>query len=837
METQKKGSVRKILLSLGMMAVTVMLLTVMLIVAVTPVRYDLKTGMVSPVTITATKDVIDTVTTQQRRDTAAKQVELSYVADATVAKDVIADLESAFAAFTSLGYESGDEAPSGDIPQDILDGAAEIIAPAEMSDARMQAVLMTDRTTLSSLAAQAEARVRQHLTLNVAEGQESSTVYEIQRELVSLGWNTSLAGAAADMIRPYLRANMLIDDNATEANRQAARDAVENVVYIKGQNIVRSGEVVTYSQIEMLNSLGLLQEQGTDVYLIVGVGVTSLMLVVLLGLYLFEFERSMLFEPSQVLLLMVILLLTVAACFGISKINVYLMPAALGTMLTCYLIKPRLALMMCLVLAVPTALIASGASGTFTVTVFLSILNCVASGSLGIVIVHNRSDRTGVVLAGLGCAAICVVMSIATGLINNADFNSVLINSCWAGASGILSGLLCVGLQPVIENLFNLPTRARLNELANPNRPLMRRLLLEAPGTYHHSIMVANLAEAAANVVGANGVLCRVGAYYHDVGKLKRPLYFSENQMGDNPHDRTDPRVSAAIILAHPHDGVNLALKERMPKAVCDIIATHHGRTTVAYFLDRAIKRSGEENVNRDEFTYDAPLPSTREEAIVMLADPVEAAARALPNKDPQALEELIIKLTDARMRNGDLDNCKLTLHDIGLIRKSFMTVLMGMYHERVEYPEDNKSKKGRQPIIQLFGKGHQESANANDAGKTGTAARTAANAPVKQAAQTAADENAAGASQADANTQKVSADANRAEPQTKTSERAEDRARPVQSEPSAAEKKPVSEADAYEKPAVNTENSDKQARSLNDASEPKPAGVEPDNGGADDDN
>ncbi len=699
----KKRRISPVFTSVLVMAAAAAVISLVLMIAVTPGRYDLKVGQVSNVTITATKDVVDTVTTMHLKDAAAAGVEASYIPDPTVAADVISDLQDAFVEFSSLGYAEGEEAPE-EITQEMLSAAAEKISPVEMTETRLKAVMMTGQDTLKDLAAQTVTRVREHLKLNIAQGQENQTIYTIQRELASAGWdNASLTGAAADMLRPYLKANMLIDEGTTDANRQKAMDEVEDVVYIKGQNIVRSGEIVTKAQIEMLNSLGLLKEQGFDKNLLIGVGMVSIILMALMALYLITFERSMLSQPSAILLLMCILTLTVVACWGTSLINVYLMPAALGALMICYLMKPRLALMAGIVLAVPAALIATGASGTFTVSVFTSILTCLASGSLGISIIRSRSDRGGVILAGACCAAINFVLCIATGLITNANLSKVLENACWAAGSGLLSGLLCVGLQPIAENLFNLPTRARLNELANPNRPLMRRLLLEAPGTYHHSIMVANLAEAAANAIAANGVLCRVGAYYHDVGKLKRPLYFSENQMGDNPHDRTDPRVSAAIILSHPSDGVALASKEHLPQAVLNMIATHHGRTKVAYFLDKAIKLSGAENVNEADYTYNAPLPVTREEAVLMLADPVEAAARALPSKDSASLEQLVDKLTNARINNGDLNECRLTLAEIASIKQAFMNVLLGMYHERVEYPEDKGQKKNWS--VKLFGK------------------------------------------------------------------------------------------------------------------------------------
>jgi putative nucleotidyltransferase with HDIG domain len=235
--------------------------------------------------------------------------------------------------------------------------------------------------------------------------------------------------------------------------------------------------------------------------------------------------------------------------------------------------------------------------------------------------------------------------------------------------------------------MFNLVTNAKLLELSNPNQPLLHRLLLEAPGTYHHSIIVANLAEAAADAVGGNGLLARVGAYYHDIGKLKRPMYFKENQMGDNPHDRTDPRVSAAILTAHPRDGAQMAQKARIPGPIVDIVRQHHGDSLAIYFYDKAVKLYGED-VDPSAFRYQGPRPHSKEAAIVMLADTIEAATRTLVNPNPEKMEQLIRKLVREKMNDGQLNESELTFSDLDKICSTFSTVLAGVHHERIEYPD-----------------------------------------------------------------------------------------------------------------------------------------------------
>ena len=310
----------------------------------------------------------------------------------------------------------------------------------------------------------------------------------------------------------------------------------------------------------------------------------------------------------------------------------------------------------------------------------------ILSSPLVFIVFRKRQQRTTVLLTGLVIGVANMLIAIAMGFVNNTDLNGIFINSLWSAGSGLLSAMFCIGLQPLMEWMFNLVTSAKLLELSNPSQPLLRRLMLEAPGTYHHSMVVANLAEAAASAIGANGLLARVGAYYHDVGKLKRPLYFKENQMGDNPHDRTDPRVSASIVIAHTRDGVQIAQRERIPEPILDIIRSHHGDTAVVYFYDKAVKLYGDKLDPRD-YRYSGPRPHSREAAIVMLADAVEAAERSMQNPNPAKMRDLLRKIIRGKMEDGQLDECELTFADLDKIREAFETVLAGVFHERIEYP------------------------------------------------------------------------------------------------------------------------------------------------------
>ena len=654
---------------------------------ITPERYDIKVGHPASVTILASKDVDDEVTTEELREAAAAAVEPSYKSvDATVLPQVLSDMETQFGQLSALRgeYEAGME-----INDSVLAEANRGL-PVQLDATQLSRLLAEEETQLTSIYNRAYTLTRDALISTVPEGSESAAVSRIGRDLAAEGYDTSLVSMVVDVLRNCLRPNMLIDEEITEANRQRAREMVEPETRVRGEVIVREGELVTRAQYEMLSSLGLIKDKGSDLPLILGVALLVLVLMVAVGLYLYRFEREVARQPKLLLLLSLIFVIVVSLSLFVRSFSPYLMPVTLGLLLTAVLISQRLAVFVNFVLAVLVSLLTSTANAVFTMAMLCILIMSIISGPVVSMILSKRQQRFTVLLAGVAAAAMNFMTTLAVGLISSTNTNTVVSNAGYAAASALLSGVLAIGIQPFMEWIFNLVTATKLLELSNPNQPLIRRLLLEAPGTYHHSIIVANLAEAAANAVGANGLLARVGAYYHDIGKLKRPLYFKENQMGDNPHDRTDPRVSTAIVTAHTRDGVQLAQKARLPMPVVDIIREHHGDTPVIFFYDKAVKLYGEENTDLSNFRYEGPRPQSRESAVVMLADSIEAAARSLPNPDPEKLDGLIRKIVRGKLMDGQLDKSPLTFSDLDRVCTAFATVLSGVFHERIEYPEVN---------------------------------------------------------------------------------------------------------------------------------------------------
>lgn len=490
----------------------------------------------------------------------------------------------------------------------------------------------------------------------------------------------------AEVLRASIQPNMLIDTEITEANREKAREAVEPEMLVKREVIVREGEIVTEAQYQMIANLGLLADDKIDVPLVGGLALIMLMLCGTIVLYLYLFRINILMDGKRFMLLWIIIVLQVCLSLLVRGVNSYLMPVALSAILIATLVDVKTALFVNCILSFMTSMLVSS-DGLFSMAMFSIMLMALVSGPVAVLILSKRQLRTSTLLAGFAIALTNFAVTMGVGLVSSTNLHTALLNSVWAMGSAIFSAVLAIGLQSLLEWLFNLATNAKLIELSNPNQPLLRRLLLEASGTYHHSIIVANLAEAGASAIGANGLLARVGAYYHDVGKLKRPMYFKENQMGDNPHDRTDPRVSAAILTAHPRDGMQMAQKARLPQAILDIIHQHHGDSPVLYFYDKAVKLYGN-SVDPSAFRYEGPRPASKEAAVVMLADTIEAATRTLANPSPEAMEQLIRKLVREKLNDGQLSNSALTFGDLDKICSSFVTVLTGVFHERIEYPD-----------------------------------------------------------------------------------------------------------------------------------------------------
>ena len=675
------GVIRTTLIAL----VSFLLIFVLILTGISPDTYDIHVGEPASKTIYATKDVEDTVTTEMLRVAAANAVEPSYRSVDTSVNGVVLDnMNQTFEALLAIKTEWQDKLPGAATEAQL----AQINegAPFTLSQDMLSTLLRTDTQSLTSVFDAGVAKLRDALNSTLPEGQESSAVTRITRDLLDDKYPTGVVTLISEIMRVCIQPNMIIDTEITEANRQRARDAVEPEMLVKREVIVREGEIVTEAQYQIIANLGLLADDKLDVPLFGGLALLLLVLCGIIALYLCQFDVAILKDAKRLMLLCITIVLEIAISLLVRGMNSYLMPVALCAILISVLLDTKTALFVNCVISFMVSMLVS-TDGLFSMSMFSVMLMSFAAGPIATLVLSRKLLRTGTLLAGFAIAASNFIITMAIGLVSSSNLNTALSNSLWALGGGVFSAVLAIGLQSLLELVFNLATSAKLIELSNPNQPLLRRLLMEAPGTYHHSIIVANLAEAAATAVGANGLLARVGAYYHDVGKLKRPMYFKENQMGDNPHDRTDPRVSAAILTAHPRDGAQMAQKDRLPTQVVDIVRQHHGDSLALYFYDKAVKLYGED-VDASSFRYEGPRPRSKEAAVVMLADTIEAATRTLSNPSPEKMEALIRKLVREKLDDGQLNDSALTFSDLDKICSTFVTVLTGVFHERIEYPE-----------------------------------------------------------------------------------------------------------------------------------------------------
>ena len=503
------------------------------------------------------------------------------------------------------------------------------------------------------------------------------------REAVSVDLAPDEREMAGDLAAAHLAANLAFSTEATAAARQEARAAVEpvRVTVQRNEAVVRAGDPITTLDLEKLTELGLTEPVG-DFLPVLGYALLATLLAILLVGFLWRFQPAIWHRPRSLVLFLLILLASavVLRLAGDRTIAAYLVPTSAAVMLTGLLLGGAAGGAMAMSLAVLAGLVNSAALGP--------VVYVATGGFASLVVILNAERLNAFIRAGLVLAVVNVAVVVAFGLLDGLDGTGIAQLALAGVVNAALSVILAVGGFAVLGNVFGILTVFQMLELANPANPLLRRLLLETPGTYHHSVMVGNLAERAAETIGADPLLARIAAYYHDIGKMKNPLAFIENQAGGpNVHDDLAPETSARIIAAHVRDGVDLAAEYNLPPQVASFIPQHHGTAVMGYFHGKAVQEG--DSADADAFRYPGPKPQSREAAIVMLADGVEASVRSLPSKDDAEIRDMVDKIVEGRLADGQLDESNLTLRDITRIRESFVEQLLGMYHQRISYPEN----------------------------------------------------------------------------------------------------------------------------------------------------
>jgi cyclic-di-AMP phosphodiesterase PgpH len=517
-----------------------------------------------------------------------------------------------------------------------------------------------------------------------------STARRRVSSLVDSNVNETVSAVAIDLVGGLIRPNSVYNEDRTEKERAQARALVavhyENL--IRGEKIIRAGDVATPEKVEALLQVGLLQPEWEWWMLVRAVVITALMLFgVISAIYRLRPSTLRNFQELSALCVVFVIWMLAAKLMVVPHDWLpYLYPLAAMSMLIAVLIDLRVSIIVTFSAAL---LVHYFSNNNFILVTYAGL------GSLMGAIVLGRAERLSSFLwAGLAVSLSNVLIFAAF----NPSFVEVaspdwLMQSLPLFMALVLNGGLSASIALIsyfiLGALFNLTTSLQLGELSRPTQPLLRQLLLKAPGTYHHTIVVSNLAERAAEAIGADALLARVGAYYHDIGKTVRPYFFTEN-IADNssPHEKLDPLTSAQIIISHVTDGVDLAQKYRLPPNIQDFIREHHGRSLTTYFYNQAQREAGGDKIDPQNFRYPGPDPRTKETAILLLADTCEAAVRAIHPSTREDLEKLINKLIDGRVAEGVLNQCELTFRDLQTIREVFVQVLQGVHHPRVTYPE-----------------------------------------------------------------------------------------------------------------------------------------------------
>ena len=486
------------------------------------------------------------------------------------------------------------------------------------------------------------------------------------------------------ILQNFIKPNLVINEEATKKkiadNMMSLRD--KEIKIYKGDIIVKKGEIIdsdTFLKLEKLN----LVRNGDKFRKTVGLVATFTLVMTLIYYLLRKNARKVVeskaFYPT---LITIIFVNTIYILFLNDQYFIYLLPFAMLPIISTILGNRAYAIIM----TFSNMIILSREESWFLVTIAVSLVAIYKAASL-----VSRSD---IVKLSFFLGIFQALMSFSYGLVNQSSFGLMMLMIVFSVFSGILTGMLSLAVLPYFEDYFEILTTMKLLELSDFSHTLLKQLLIKAPGTFHHSIMVGALAEGAAESIGANATFARIASYYHDIGKMKRPEFFVENQRdGVNPHNKIKPSLSALILTSHTKDGYIMGKENKLPKEILDVILEHHGTTLTQYFYYKALE-SGEEVVESN-FRYSGPKPRTKESGIILLADTVEAATRTLENKSKEGIENFIRYLVKSKMDDKQLSDSDLTLGEIEKVVQSFINTLQGVYHERIKYPKmDEKMKK-----------------------------------------------------------------------------------------------------------------------------------------------
>lgn len=676
--TNIKGKYKRIIL----FSLTFLLAYILLVSAVAPKKYNLNEGDIAKNDIKAPRETIDEEASQQVLQAALEKVDKQYTLKSEVQLEAVDKIKSIFEKVESLNATTLQEKEKI--------ASLKKVDSTILTDDNCKMLLQLSNDELTKLQEEIVDLLNEVYSERIEDGNEDAlnTVKNLASDkILSLKLDSNLTTFISNLVLGEIKPNFFYDEEKTDEKIKEVQKNTPKVVIKKNQIVVKEGEPVTAEQIAILNDLGLLNNENSGGYFLIylALAITLALVLALQYYYIYRNYREVYSSLKKLTLISIVNSLSLLLVRGVSIVSPFLIPVACAPLLLTLLINYKISLFVSSMNVIIIAALVN-----FDPQIILLSL----SGALiGSTILRKMQQRNDILIASAIIAGVNAIITFSTGVLLSSNIKEVFLNSLFSAIGVVFAGILTIGFLPLLEATFDIITTLKLLELSNPNNELLKRLLMEAPGTYHHSMVVGNLAEMAAEEVGANPIITRVGAYYHDVGKTTRPYFFKENQLGkENPHDKITPNLSTLIITSHVKDGIELAKEHNVPKIIQDIIAEHHGTTLVKYFYYTA-KNSSEnpEEVKEEDFRYPGPIPSTKEAGIIMLADSVEAAVRSISEPTKGKIEEMVNNIIKDKLNDGQLDNCDLTLKDLGKIRRCFLKALTGIYHQRIEYPTEKK--------------------------------------------------------------------------------------------------------------------------------------------------
>ncbi len=649
-------------------------------------KVSLEVGQVSDRDVIAPRTVayVDVIKTKKFEDEVLASVANVYDLDVTAiakaeenigmifseAKQVVGNKELVSAEQKKEKLQQGLPLP---LPNNVLDGLVHL-----------------DAASMINAEEQSKSILRKFFQRGIRDDDLDIARKHIVIETEEMGLDKRVESVIAGIGQALLKPNFILNVRETDKRKQSAINSMEPVreTVKKGQIMVRRGDIVTPEQIHAVEELGLSKGHVNEMR-IFGLAIFVIAVMIIILGYMYRFAYPIYINDLHLVLLGLITLVTLLLGKAAHYYSDFSAPIAAGALLVAILIDARLGVVISIALALLFGIIVEHDLRAVSTVLIGSLIGVYSVSKMA----HGYSlTKTGIIIAGVNFVVIG-----ATGFIEQLNSSQILMQGVQGIVSGIAASVITTGLLPYLENAFNITTPLKLLDLAQPNHPLLQRLLLDAPGSYHHSVLVGNLAETAAGYIHADPVTVRVGAYYHDIGKIKRPYFFVENQAGnENPHDKIAPSLSTLIVTSHIKDGVDLCREYKLPQIIIDIVQQHHGTMLVSYFYKRATENEHSECIIEADFRYEGPRPQSKEAALIMLADACEAAVRSIGKPNKNRIEATVRKIIRERLHDGQLDECNVTLKDLNVIGDVFIRVLSSMFHTRIEYPDTLKELERR---------------------------------------------------------------------------------------------------------------------------------------------